>query len=185
MTIKRPIWTPEGVYKNYGIDEYGNVYNQHMKRLVWKINENGYATVGLVNPGCKQKYFRIHRLVMFNFKGLDPNPERTDVNHIDGNKLNNHISNLEWNTRSENLKHAYAHHLKIPSYRDGEANPHFKFRASQIFDILYCMKRFGLSDEELSKKFHCSKSYINHLRNKTIRREDIGKFEKEYEDLAE
>ena len=53
----------------------------------------------------KRKNYSIHRLVAEMFI---PNPEnKAEVNHIDGNPLNNNISNLEWVTRNENLKHSY------------------------------------------------------------------------------
>ena len=57
----------------------------------------------------KNHTFTIHRLVAQAFL---PNPENKEqVNHIDGNKLNNHLSNLEWTTKSENMLHAYQKNL--------------------------------------------------------------------------
>lgn len=69
-------------------------------------NRGKYASVRLINKirGLDIQY-RIHRLVAELFI---PNPEcKPEVNHIDGNTENNHYSNLEWVTSSENHKHAY------------------------------------------------------------------------------
>lgn len=73
-----------------------------------KILKNGYMTSGylfvVLRKDDKSKNHSIHRLVA---KAFIPNPKNcTDVNHIDGNKQNNCLYNLEWCTRSENLKHA-------------------------------------------------------------------------------
>ena len=71
-----------------------------------KTNRNGYVEVGLWANNT-QKFVRIHRLVAHAFclGGSDA----LEVNHIDGNIANNVATNLEWVTRSENHKHAYAH----------------------------------------------------------------------------
>jgi hypothetical protein len=72
----------------------------------------GYMIVVLSKNGI-HKSIRVHRLVADAFL---PNPEsKTEVNHIDGNKANNRVSNLEWATRNENMSHAFTTGLaKIP-----------------------------------------------------------------------
>lgn len=73
---------------------------------------NSYLIVGLVKDG-KQILVYHHRLMA---KAFIPNPENKPyVNHIDGNKQNNSLSNLEWVTASENVQHAYDV-LKIKEY---------------------------------------------------------------------
>jgi len=64
----------------------------------------GYSSVVLCEKG-KVKVCRIHRLVAEAFL-LNPENKK-EINHKDGNKQNNHLSNLEWSTRSENCFHAY------------------------------------------------------------------------------
>lgn len=67
-------------------------------------NRRGYFFVCAKENG-RRKNLTIHRLVA---EAFIPNPEnKPEVNHIDGNPHNNHVSNLEWVTSSENRKHAY------------------------------------------------------------------------------
>ena len=64
---------------------------------------NGYAYVNLCAGNIRKKYY-VHRLVATTFlANLDDKPQ---VNHIDGNKLNNNVDNLEWVTAKENKAHA-------------------------------------------------------------------------------
>ena len=75
------------------------------KEIMLKHNIlRGYHQVTLMKDG-KQKGFKVHRLVAFNFIGEPPGPEY-QINHIDGNKGNNHVSNLEWVTPMQNTHHA-------------------------------------------------------------------------------
>ena len=81
--------------------------NNHMtlkrKLLKEKLNQ-GYVVVQFRING-KNKVHRVHRMVMLAYSGVSG--DGLDVNHKNGNKEDNHISNLEWCTRSENLIHSY------------------------------------------------------------------------------
>jgi len=76
--------------------------------------KNGYLRLNLYYDKNKYKTVKIHRLMAEVFIPNTYNKET--VNHIDGNKLNNHISNLEWATYSENIKHAYENGLNYHIY---------------------------------------------------------------------
>ena len=92
-------------FPNYSISDDGvitNLTTGHIKKL-WEC-KNGYLYVDLQHKGYRSK-FPLHRLLATHFLP-NPNQKRT-VNHIDGNKLNNSLSNLEWATYSENMQHAY------------------------------------------------------------------------------
>lgn len=89
---------------NYLIYDNGECYNIKTKKfLQGSIKSNGYKMVTLtINK--EKKTLLVHRLVAEHFL---PNPDNKDyVNHIDGNKLNNNVSNLEWVTPQENRIHA-------------------------------------------------------------------------------
>ena len=90
-------------FDNYEIDTEGNVYNIITKKVLkGSIGENGYKYYRLSKNGQK-KMFYAHRLVAETYLS---NPDNLPVvNHLDGNKLNNNVNNLEWTTYSENTKH--------------------------------------------------------------------------------
>jgi hypothetical protein len=110
----RPIPEWEGIYSvsNQGRvrrDRGGKGYSAG-KILALNKDNMGYPRVMLcdLRTGRYGKKTRIHRLVMLAFEGPPP-PNRPEVNHIDGNRANNHLSNLEYVTHAANLKHAHTH----------------------------------------------------------------------------
>lgn len=82
----------------------GSVANYKEKLLIPDVIRGGYLRVTL-SQFNEQKRFMVHRLVAEHFLPL--RASRNNVNHKDGNKRNNHVSNLEWCTSSENELHSY------------------------------------------------------------------------------
>lgn len=91
-------------FPNYLIYEDGRVENIKTGRILKSRIRSRYLCITLSNNKVKKDYL-VHRLVALAFI---PNPEnKATVNHIDGDRFNNHKSNLEWNTHQENNLHAY------------------------------------------------------------------------------
>ena len=126
------VWKDIKGYENlYQVSNYGNVKSldryiknkngkmQFYNEKILRPNDSkGYLKVTL-SKNNRQRTFRIHVLVAKTFIS---NPEnKPEVNHKDGNKHNNHIDNLEWNTRRENEIHAYQKGLAKPSKKQKEA----------------------------------------------------------------
>lgn len=103
----------------YQVSNFGNVRriapvngSPRCKNIKPWVNSRGYSYVTL-NVRCKKTMFRLHRLVADHFIEKQSDTY-TDINHIDGNKQNNAVDNLEWCTRSENMKHAIKTGLFYP-----------------------------------------------------------------------
>jgi hypothetical protein len=94
----------DNIETDYDINELGEIYSHKTNKiLTGTIYNTGYKMVRLTIEG-KKKGYAIHRLVAQTFI---PNPDNLPVvNHKDGNKLNNHMNNLEWVSQSKNRQHA-------------------------------------------------------------------------------
>lgn len=99
----------------YRVYEDGKIAGKRVDFLSPADNGRGYLIVSVLVDG-KRKTIGVHKLVALAFI---PNPDNLpEVNHKDGNKLNNHHSNLEWTTRGENIRHAFDNNLRSATGSD-------------------------------------------------------------------
>lgn len=109
--MEEEIWLESEDYPKYDISNTGKIRNRKSGRIMkTNVGRGGYEQVCLRKD--KQQYTkRVHRLVADTFYGRHDDLE---VNHIDGDKLNNRVDNLEFCDRSTNTLHAFEHGLRKP-----------------------------------------------------------------------
>lgn len=139
----KEIWKPIREYENlYEISNYGIIktfgridrFNKKWKakNLSLCIDSCGYYPISLCKDGIVKKT-RIHRLVAQMF--IENPYQYTDINHIDGNKLNNHYTNLEWVTPKQNSEHAWKNGLIGKTHARGENHPCSKLTWNEVNKI--------------------------------------------------
>ena len=155
----------KGKSTNYIIYEDGAVVNiktgKKLKRLPIDKNQR-YERVKLSIDGVSH-CVGIHRLLMMAFHPVD-NMDLLQVNHIDGDRHNNDLSNLEWCTPSENIVHAFRHNLRIPM--SGENNGRAKLNAKIVTDICNDIMENKYTEQELANKYNISSSLIHNIKKK-------------------
>ena len=160
-SIMQEIWKPIADQPLFEVSNFGRIkYLEHRSPRGYRIKErickqsrnHGYLTVSSLQ-GSKFGAL-VHRQVAAAF--LSNPDQRPEVNHKDGNKENNHISNLEWSTRSENAQHA--HNTGLQEAVRGSDNGQAKLTESDVVQIRNSSEtqrvlatRFGVSQNQISK----------------------------------
>lgn len=123
----------------------------------------GYAYVSISENGRPRKFY-VHQIVALAFI---PNPSgHKEVNHIDCNTLNNHASNLEWVSHSENIKHAWDNGMmshRIMNPRRGEDAPSAVLNADRVLEIRNAYSNRNNSYRRLAKEYGVSSSCIQSI----------------------
>lgn len=162
-----------GYEGRYQVSNYGNVKslprkthnaNKYIKEKILKpcIGNVGYKMVSLSKNG-KGTLKTLHRLIAQNFI---PNPDGLPcVNHIDGNKLNNYVGNLEWVTYSGNIVHAFRTGLMTSA--SGERAGMSKLTSKDIYVIRYLLNK-KVANKFIARIFNVNPSTISSIKRGKI-----------------
>lgn len=150
-------------YPNYSVSPEGYLYSHNRKRkLKGGIDKYGYIRFTICNEEGRG-YFTLHRLVALAFvPNSDPIGKPT-VNHIDGNKLNNHYSNFEWMDNSEQQIHA--HQLGLSKVRKG-SSCNFASINEEVAHAICKMIVAGSRNFEIVKELNVGRSTVSHIKNR-------------------
>lgn len=159
-------WAPIEGHAGYEVSDHGRVRTWHKcgvaktlrdtpKLLKHNYCYEGYprlAIVRIVDGKRTKKSFRVHRLVAAAFVSGD---RTLWVSHLDGNRKNNHYSNLKWVTQRENMSHTVAHGTR----QVGERHISSKLCDRGVRAVIRLRKR-GLRPAELAEIFEISQSTV-------------------------
>lgn len=148
------IWKDIDGFPGYQVSDYGRVKRLKDNVILKTYHDNdGYEKVALVAHDKSHRRKTIHRLVTEAFLG-GPHPD-LQVNHINGIKDDNRLSNLEWCTASENVKHAYESGMRRPSGGRGKIRPVRVLETGAIYaNEADCAKAIGSDSGNVSKCLH-------------------------------
>jgi SPBc2 prophage-derived putative HNH homing endonuclease yosQ len=160
--------------KNYKVSNTGKVFSFakiklgiELKPVIIKnkramsLGKDLYPYVSISDNNKKIRNYNIHRLVAETFI---PNPENKPmVNHIDGDKTNNRVNNLEWVTPKENIQHAVKEGLMNPPI--GERCASSKYKESQVLEAIKLLSE-GKPNCEVAKLTGINDRAVSDIRNK-------------------
>ena len=162
----REVWKDvvgyEGLYQvsNFGnVKSLGNNFTRKERFLKLSPQSKGYLTV-VLQKNATRKMVLVHRLVAEHF--IDNSESKPQVNHINGDKTDNRVENIEWVSHRENLDHAIKNNLTLK----GEENRNSKLKDSDVIKIHSLLQK-GVTTKELSESYNVSYSTIDGIRTNT------------------
>jgi hypothetical protein len=159
MEVWKDIEGYEGLYQVSNIGRVKSLKGEIEKMISISIKETGYHRVTLIKDSvCKRKY--VHVLVAEAFIGKSD----LEVNHINGIKSDNRVENLEWVTKSDNIKHAYKIGLK--KKYNGSLNGNSVLTKEQVIEIKY--ETSHLSQRQISQIYKIAQTTVSAIKRGVI-----------------
>lgn len=147
----------------YYVTEDGHVWSEYSQKFIRELpDKNGYLKVRLSStdlPKGKQHAYSVHRLVLENFSPCE-NMKNLQVNHKDGDKTNNSISNLEWTTCQENISHAIDNKLRA------KINGSAKLTEKQVLEVIELLLSKKYTYIQIAEKYGVCKETIARIKRK-------------------
>lgn len=162
-----------GNYLGYEVRSDGTILSVKSKKpLKFRLNDKGYPCVSLSEKG-KPYFKRVHRILAEVFI---PNPENKPcVNHIDRNRENYSLENLEWCTHSENVRHSVLNGGRKDWRRNntGSNNPNSKINWITICSIRDLYNTGNYSQNQLSSIYNIGQGRISKIVNNEVWKSEL------------
>ncbi len=141
--------------RNYLATTDGHIFSKKYNRVLkGSVSKNNYIKIQINCLDGVTRWFYVHRLIAETFI---PNPDnKKQVNHKDGNRRNNNLSNLEWVTQAENLAHASKILGRDIYFRKGEGHCNAKLNQTKADEIRKRYKNKEGSFRSLAKEYGVS-----------------------------
>lgn len=156
-------------YSNYTIFRDGRVYGHSRNRYIkhW-VSNRGYAAVRLVRDDGVKSNLLVHRCVAMAF--IENPSDHPVVNHLDRNQLNNDVTNLEWTTQRENVRHGFAGWIYKNGNRTGIPRPSNRTLNREQFKELMGYSKQGFGYKRIGSLMGISNGIVKQiLKGKTYK----------------
>ena len=158
------IWKTIPGFSRYEASDKGNLRSLNYKKtgkteILSPAVSGGYSKTVLLSDEGIYKSIKVHRIVLLTFLG----DSHLEVNHIDGNKINNNLNNLEYCTHSENIKHAFR--IGLEKNKKGEDSSSAKLTNNDVKEIRQYAELHGKLKyrKDLAKKYGVSESTLKDI----------------------
>lgn len=151
----------------YIINEKGEIWNVNTgNKISTKVEKDGYLRVSLMKYPKGTTYRQVHRLMMMAFRPVE-NMEKLQVNHLDGNKLNNDFSNLEWVTPQQNIQHAWKTGLATKEHLIGEKTNFSNHSEEEAKAVVELLKTNLYTDKQIQEKLGITtRGFVDKIRRR-------------------